>query len=86
MLVRANGLVTPLFWRIWVQDKEKSANAKLTKIELTKDMLLSLREVTSVRLWVARDRWFLCKELFNGSTLKILIGLQNVTETHLFIS
>lgn len=35
-----------------------------TKIELAKDMLLSLRKITSVRLWVAMDRWFLCKELF----------------------
>ena len=54
----------PLLWRIWVQDKEKCANARLTKLELAKDMLLSLREVTSVRLWIAMDRWFLCKELF----------------------
>lgn len=64
LLVRANGLTTPLFWRIWVQNKEKSANAKITKIDLAKDMLLSLREVTSVKLWVAMDRWFLCKDLF----------------------
>ena len=64
ILIRANGLITPLSWRIWVQDKEKAANARKTKIELAKDMLLSLREITSVRLWVAMDRWFLCKELF----------------------
>lgn len=64
LLIRPNGLITPLFWRIGVQDKEKSANAKKTKIDLAKDMLLSLRETTSVRLWVAMDRWFLCKELF----------------------
>lgn len=55
LLVRVNGLATPLSWRSWIQDKEKSANAKLTKIELAKDMLLSLREITSVRLWVAMD-------------------------------
>lgn len=64
LLVRSNGLVTPLFWRIWIQNKDNSANGKLTKIELAKNMLLSLREITSVRLWVAMDRWFLCKELF----------------------
>lgn len=64
LLIRSNGLITPLFWRIWVQDREKSTNVKKTKIDLAKDMLLSLRETTSVRLWVAIDRWFLCKELF----------------------
>ena len=31
LIIRTNGLVTPLFWRIWVQNKEKSANAKATK-------------------------------------------------------
>lgn len=64
LLVRANGLTTPLFWRIWVQDKDKGAQAKKTKLELAKDMLLSLRTLTPVRLWVAMDRWFLCKDLF----------------------
>ncbi|WP_245280929.1 transposase [Desulfitobacterium hafniense] len=64
LLVRANGLTTPLFWRIWVQDKDKASKAKLTKLELAKDMLLSLRSITPVRLWVAMDRWFLCKDFF----------------------
>lgn len=41
-----------------------SNSSSVNKIELAKDMLLSLREVTSVRLWVAMDRWFLCKDLF----------------------
>ena len=34
LLIRSNGLITPLFWRIWVQDKEKAANVKKTKIDL----------------------------------------------------
>ena len=64
LLVRANGLATPLFWRIWVQNKDKSTEAKATKLVLAKDMLLSLRTITDKRLWVAMDRWFLCKDLF----------------------
>lgn len=64
LLVRANGLTTPLFWRIWIQEKEKSAKAKGSKLELAKNMLLSLRTITPVKLWVAMDRWFLCKDLF----------------------
>jgi len=64
LLVRANGLTTPLFWKIWIQEKEKSANAKASKLELAKNMLLSLRTITHVKLWVAMDRWFLCKDLF----------------------
>ena len=43
LLVRSNGLITPLSWRIWIQDKEKLANARKIKIDLAKDMLLSLR-------------------------------------------
>ena len=64
LLVRSNGLTTPLLWRIWVQDKDKGAQAKMTKLVLAKDMLISLRTITPKRLWVAMDRWFLCKDLF----------------------
>ena len=64
LIVRANGLTTPLFWRIWMQNKDKGAAAKATKLVLAKDMLLSLRTITDKRLWVAMDRWFLCKDLF----------------------
>jgi hypothetical protein len=64
LIIRSNGLVTPLFWRIWVQDKENKSQSKRTKIELAQEMLLSLREVSSSRLWVAMDRWFLCKDFF----------------------
>jgi hypothetical protein len=69
LLIRSNGLTTPLFWRIWVQDKEKKgAQEKMTKIELAKDMLNNLRKITDKKLWVAMDRWFLCKELFQWLT------------------
>jgi hypothetical protein len=56
LIVRANGLTTPLFWRIWMQNKDKGAAAKATKLVLAKDMLLSLRTITDKRLWVAMDR------------------------------
>lgn len=68
LLIRSNGLITPLFWRIWIQNKDKAVQAKLTKLELAKDMLLSLRKITDSRLWVAMDRWFLCKDLFQWLT------------------
>lgn len=68
LLVRSNGLTTPLLWRIWVQEKDKGVQAKMTKLVLAKDMLLSIRKITSKRLWVAMDRWFLCKELFQWLT------------------
>ena len=64
LLVRSNGLVTPLSWKIWVQDKENKNKSKCTKLDLAKEILLSLREVSSRRLWVAMDRWFLCKDFF----------------------
>lgn len=64
LLVRGNGLVTPLSWRIWVQDKENKSKSKRTKLDLAKEMLLSLRKVSSAKLWVSMDRWFLCKDFF----------------------
>lgn len=64
LLVRDNGLVTPLSWRIWVQDKENKSQSRKTKLVLAQEMLLSLREVSAARLWVAMDRWFLCKDFF----------------------
>lgn len=69
LLVRANGLVTPLSWKIWVQDKENKKQSKRTKLVLAQEMLLSLREVSQARLWVAMDRWFLCKDFFQWLNL-----------------
>ncbi len=45
-----------------VQDKENKKQSKRTKLVLAQEMLLSLREVSQARLWVAMDRWFLCKD------------------------
>jgi hypothetical protein len=42
LLVRANELVTPLSWRIWVQDKENKKQSKRTKLGLAQEMFLSL--------------------------------------------
>ncbi len=64
LLIRSNGLVTPLLWRIWVQDKSAPVQGKRTKLILAEEMLLQIRTLTDVRLWVAMDRWFLCKRFF----------------------
>ena len=58
-----NGLQYPLFWRFWVKTEVK--DIKKTKLELSQQMLLDLRSVCKTRLWVAMDRWFLCKHFFN---------------------
>jgi len=60
--VRQNGLEYPLFYSIWRKPKEDEAG--LTKLDLAKQMLLMLRESVSCRLWVAMDRWYLCKDFF----------------------
>ena len=39
-------------------------NTSLSKLDLAKQMLLMLRDSVSCRLWVAMDRWYLCKEFF----------------------
>jgi hypothetical protein len=57
-----NGLKLPLFWRIW--RKEENIDNRQSKIELSKQMLLDIRKVCKHKLWVAMDRWFLCKNLF----------------------
>lgn len=61
--VLKNGMEYPLFWRFWVKTEDK--NIKKTKLELSKQMLLDLRSICSKRLWIAMDRWFLCKDFFN---------------------
>ena len=65
-VVLKNGLKFPLFWRIW--RKEESVDEKQTKIDLSKQMLLDIRRIYTGILWVAMDRWFLCKEFFNWLT------------------
>jgi hypothetical protein len=60
--VLKSGLEYPLFYRIWHKPEIKGEG--LTKLDLAKQMLLMLRESVSCRLWVAMDRWYLCKHFF----------------------
>jgi hypothetical protein len=61
--VLKNGLKLPLFWRIW--RKEDNIDDRQSKLELSKQMLLDIRKLCTHKLWVAMDRWFLCKDFFN---------------------
>lgn len=61
-VVLKNGLEYPLFYRVWHKPENKGEG--LTKLDLAKQMLLMLRESVTCRLWVAMDRWYLCKEFF----------------------
>jgi hypothetical protein len=60
--VLKSGLEYPLFYRIWHKPETKGEG--LTKLDLAMQMLLMLRESVSCRLWVAMDRWYLCKGFF----------------------
>ncbi|WP_281886603.1 transposase [Paenibacillus sp. YYML68] len=60
--VLQGGLEYPLFYRVWHKSEQK--NEGLSKIDLAKQMLLMLRESATCRLWVAMDRWYLCKGFF----------------------
>ena len=60
LAVLKNGLEYPMLWRFWV--KASQENEKQTKLDLAKQMLLEVRQVNNARLWVAMDRWFLCKK------------------------
>jgi hypothetical protein len=60
--VLKNGLAYPLFYSVWHKSEIKGEG--LTKLDLAKQMLLMLRECATCRLWVAMDRWFLCKAFF----------------------
>ncbi|WP_240489077.1 transposase [Cohnella thermotolerans] len=60
--VLKSGLEYPLFYAVW--RKIGKDETGLTKLDLARQMLLMLRESVSCRLWVAMDRWYLCKEFF----------------------
>lgn len=63
LVVKANGLEFPLSWRFW--RKTGDTDQKKSKIELVKQMLSQVRQIVeTIPLWVAMDRWFLCKDLF----------------------
>ncbi len=62
LAVLKNGLEYPMSWRFWV--KADDSNEKRTKLDLAKEMLADFRKFNKARLWVAMDRWFLCKKFF----------------------
>ena len=59
LAVLKNGLEYPMLWRFWV--KKEQDNEKQTKLDLAKQMLSEFRSLNNARVWVAMDRWFLCK-------------------------
>jgi hypothetical protein len=60
LVVLSNGLEYPMLWRFWV--KTDKQDEKQTKLDLAKEMLAVFREINKSRVWVAMDRWFLCKK------------------------
>jgi hypothetical protein len=64
--VLQNGLEYPLSFAIWQKPAKKGEGH--SKIDLAQQMLLKIRDYTTSRLWVAMDRWYLCKDFFNFLT------------------
>lgn len=62
LAVLKNGLEYPMLWRFWV--KHDDNNEKKTKLELAKQMLADFRSQNEAKVWIAMDRWFLCKQFF----------------------
>jgi hypothetical protein len=60
--VLRNGLEYPLYYKVWRKPAMKGEGP--TKFDLAKEMLTALRQSTTCRLWVAMDRWYLCKDFF----------------------
>lgn len=60
--VLQSGLEYPLFYSVW--HKSDDDEWGLSKLDLVKQLLLMVRESLTCRLWVAMDRWYLCKALF----------------------
>ncbi|NLI92553.1 MAG: transposase [Peptococcaceae bacterium] len=60
LAVLRNGLEYPMLWRFWIKTDQK--DEKQTKIDLAKQMLSEIRQISTAKLWVAMDRWFLCKK------------------------
>jgi hypothetical protein len=60
--VLKSGLEYPLFYSVWHKPETKGEGP--TKIDLAKQLLLMLRESVFCRLWIAMDRWYLCKQFF----------------------
>jgi len=53
------GLEYPMLLRFWVKTDQE--NERQTKLDLAKQMLSEFRRINNAKLWVAMDRWFLCK-------------------------
>ncbi|WP_243270061.1 transposase [Thermanaerosceptrum fracticalcis] len=66
LAVLKNGLEYPMLWRFWVKTGQE--NEKQTKLDLAKQMLAEVRQLNKARLWIAMDRWFLCKKFLNWLT------------------
>ncbi|SFR17202.1 Transposase DDE domain-containing protein [Desulfoscipio geothermicus DSM 3669] len=64
--VLRNGIEYPLSYMIWRKPEVKGEGP--TKYDLAREMLLQLRKFVTCRLWVAMDRWYLCKDFFNFLT------------------
>jgi hypothetical protein len=62
LAVLKNGLEYPLLWRFWIKGQQDSE--KQSKLDLAKQMLLDIRSISKARLFIAMDRWFLCKHFF----------------------
>jgi hypothetical protein len=60
--VLRNGLEYPLSYMVWRKPENKGEGP--TKLDLAQQMLLQLRTSVTSRLWVAMDRWYLCKDFF----------------------
>jgi len=61
--VLRNGLEYPLFYKVWRKPTVKGDGP--TKFDLAKDILLTLRQSTVCRLWVAMDRWYPMQRFFS---------------------
>lgn len=60
--VLSNGIEYPVSYAIW--HKPIDGESAKTKLDLVREMLLQIRRSVSARLWVAMDRWYLCKDFF----------------------
>jgi len=60
--VLTSGLEYPLSYAVW--HKPKDGEPEKTKFDLARELLLQLRKTVSCRLWIAMDRWYLCKDFF----------------------
>ena len=58
--IRSNGVEYPWSYAIWTKP-ENDADKTRSKLELAWQMLQTVREQVTCRLWVVMDRWYFCK-------------------------